>query len=67
MPRRLVMRGAPLKAVQERLGHADIRMTMPYSHLSPSVRRGAVALLDSSTMGTALGHSWATTLQPLPN
>jgi integrase len=43
----LVMRGAPLKAVQELLGHADIHMTMRYSHLSPSVRCEAVALLDS--------------------
>jgi len=42
----LVMRGAPLKAVQELLGHADITMTMRYSHLSSDVRRDAVLLLD---------------------
>jgi integrase len=42
----LVMRGVPLKAVQELLGHADIRMTMRYSHLAPEVKRDAVALLD---------------------
>lgn len=29
----LVMKGAPLKAVQELLGHATIGMTMRYSHL----------------------------------
>jgi hypothetical protein len=40
------MRGAPLKAVQELMGHSTIEMTMRYSHLSPEVRRDAVALLD---------------------
>jgi integrase len=40
------MRGAPLKAVQELLGHATIEMTMRYAHLSPDTRRDAVALLD---------------------
>lgn len=43
---RLVMRGAPIKAVQELLGHADIQMTMRYAHLSPAARESAIRLLD---------------------
>ncbi len=42
----LVMRGAPLKAIQELLGHATITMTMRYAHLAPEVTRDAVRLLD---------------------
>ncbi len=45
----LVMRGVPLKAIQELLGHATIEMTMRYSHLSPHVGRDAVRLLDSTS------------------
>jgi len=40
------MRGAPLKAVQELLGHASMEMTMRYAHLSPEARKDAVGLLD---------------------
>ncbi len=43
----LVMRGVPLKAVQELLGHRDIRTTMRYAHLSPQARREAVESLSA--------------------
>jgi hypothetical protein len=42
----LVMRGAPIKTVQELMGHSTIEMTIRYSHLSPDARRDAVRLLD---------------------
>lgn len=42
------MRGAPLKAIQDRLGHATIQMTMRYAHLAPEVARDAVRLLDAN-------------------
>jgi integrase len=43
----LVMRGVPLKAVQDLMGHATMDMTLRYAHLSPDVRRDAVQLLDA--------------------
>jgi integrase len=42
----LVMRGAALKTVQELLGHQSMAMTLRYAHLTPTVRREAVELLD---------------------
>jgi integrase len=42
----LVMRGVPLRAVQDLMGHATVEMTMRYAHLSPNVPREAVRLLD---------------------
>jgi site-specific recombinase XerD len=46
----LVMRGVSLMAVKELLGHASIEMTLRYSHLTPDVRRDAVALLDGPVL-----------------
>ena len=40
------MRGAPLKAIQELVGHATIMMTMRYARLAPEIARDAVRLLD---------------------
>ncbi|MEM9493477.1 MAG: site-specific integrase, partial [Myxococcota bacterium] len=42
----LVMRGVPLKVVQELLGHASIETTMKYAHLAPSACQAAVQVLD---------------------
>jgi len=42
----LVMRGVPLKVVQELLGHATMDMTLRHAHLAPDVRRDAVQLVD---------------------
>ena len=52
----LVMKGVALKAVQELLGHSDIRTTMRYAHLSPDVRTAAVELLDSGSGPAAVGQ-----------
>jgi hypothetical protein len=52
-----VMRGAPIKNVQELLGHFSIEMTMRYAHLSPDVRRDAVKLLD---VRETVRLTWAT-------
>jgi integrase len=43
---RLVLKGASLKAVQELLGHADLKMTMRYAHLSRGHLQAAVSALN---------------------
>ncbi|MFO0645865.1 MAG: tyrosine-type recombinase/integrase [Polyangiales bacterium] len=47
---RLVARGAPLPAVQQLLGHADIAMTMRYTHLAPDTVNSAMGLLEERWM-----------------
>ena len=52
----LVMHGTPLRTVQELLGHADIRMTIRYAHLSPSHLAEAVNAIEAigSQTGTPI-------------
>lgn len=50
----LVMKGVPIRVVQELLGHATIEMTMRYAHVSPEVPFDAVKALD----GGPSGISW---------
>lgn len=42
----LVMRGVPIRAVQDLMGHASIVITQRYAHLAPHVSQDAVCLLD---------------------
>jgi integrase len=53
----LVMRGVPIPVVQQLMGHADIRLTMRYAHLSPGQTSWAVAKLDdeAAELGQQLG------------
>ena len=47
---RLVMKGVSLKAVQELLGHTDIKMTMRYAHLAEKTMVDAVKVLDGEEL-----------------
>ena len=42
----LAMAGAPIQAIQGLLGHSDIQTTMRYAHLSPSIYRETINLLE---------------------
>src|SRR5262249_36205858 len=45
----LAMNGATIMEIKEILGHADIKPTLRYAHLSPGHLRGAVARLEGLT------------------
>jgi integrase len=47
----LVMRGVGLRAVQELLGHCDIKLTMRYAHLAPGHLRDSVNVLNDLGSG----------------
>jgi len=46
----LAMRGAPMPAIKELMGHANVSTTMRYVHLSPSTLRAAIELLNPRTL-----------------
>jgi len=44
----LAMRGAPARAIQELMGHADIQTTQRCMHLSPASVNAAIQLLENA-------------------
>ncbi|MGA7740276.1 MAG: tyrosine-type recombinase/integrase [Polyangia bacterium] len=55
----LVSDGVPLPVVQSLLGHANIEMTMRYSHMAPSSFRSAIDVLERRCNPTPIEYSWA--------
>lgn len=51
----LAMRGATAKAIQELAGHADIKTTMRYMHLSPAHKESAIKLLEQRGAANGAG------------
>ncbi len=46
----LAMRGVPLPAIKELMGHSSIMTTMRYAHVAPSTLRSAIDMLNPKTM-----------------
>jgi integrase len=61
----LVMRGAPMNAVQTLLGHSTILMTMRYSHVAPSSLASVIGLLNpkNTHLRQPDGNEWNATIQ----
>jgi integrase len=62
----LAMKGVPLQIVQLLLGHADVRTTMRYAHVAPSLLRPAIDMLNpkaslNSNLGQPAGNTWIET------
>jgi len=52
----LAMRGVPILAIKELLGHESITTTMRYAHLAPSTLRAAIDMLNPKTANADFGQ-----------
>lgn len=57
------MRGAPARAIQDLVGHADLTTT----HLSPAATEDAIRLLDRHGSTGSRGEMWETGLADAVN
>lgn len=56
----LAMQGAPIRGVQELVGHQSLAMTQRYSHLSPASLDSTIRLLDNRPVRRAVGDNLET-------
>jgi site-specific recombinase XerC len=56
----LAMQGAPMRGVQELVGHQSLAMTQRYSHLSPAALDATIRLLENRATLRAVGDSLET-------
>ena len=56
----LAMQGAPIRGVQELVGHQSLTMTQRYSYLSPAALAAAIRLLEDRPARRAVGDSLET-------
>jgi integrase len=54
------MRGAPVRTIQELVGHHELDTTQRYMHLSPAAIEGAIRLLDQRSAIRELGDGLET-------
>lgn len=59
----LVMKGVPITVVKELMGHSDVKTTMRYAHLAPSMLRTAIDMLSPKQavkldFGQPVGSEW---------
>jgi integrase len=56
----LAMQGAPMRGVQELVGHQSLAMTQRYSHLNPAALDATIRLLENRATLRAVGDSLET-------
>jgi integrase len=56
----LAMQGAPMRRVQELVGHQSLAMTQRYSHLTPASLDSTIRLLDNRPVRRAVGDNLET-------